>query len=387
MIYKNQASASGRGVYIQVWNDYGPVTDPTDITCQITQDGGSATATATSHPTYIGTNGSGSGMVGLFWMPLTQAEVNCNKFVILPISTANNQTTISVNDTTDSVATLDSQAVRDAMKLAPSAGSPAANSVDANQSTIIGQLDVKTSAVILGATQSNYAPSKAGDAMALTSGERTTLATAVWASATRTLSSFGTLIADIWAYATRTITSGGITAAEIWAYSTRTLTDVGGSTLTAIKAVTDKLAVMIESYLATYRFNSTALSNAGGGSGGILVVQTIDSTSVNTSSITQLSIIKGNDYLIANGKFIDFFINGAPDLTGATIFFVTVANGVTISQAAVATSVGGTIQTIRLELDRTVTSLLVIGTSTFDLTATTNSGTIKLINAGSMLVQ
>jgi len=40
--------------------------------------------------------------------------------------------------------------------------------------------------------------------------------TSVWASTTRTLSSFGTLIADIWSYATRTITSGGITVAEIW---------------------------------------------------------------------------------------------------------------------------------------------------------------------------
>jgi hypothetical protein len=39
----------------------------------------------------------------------------------------------------------------------------------------------------------------AGDAMALTSGERGTLVTAIWAAGTRTLSSFGTLVADIWA--------------------------------------------------------------------------------------------------------------------------------------------------------------------------------------------
>ncbi len=41
--------------------------------------------------------------------------------------------------------------------------------------------------------------SQAGDAMALTSGERTSTATAVWASATRSLTTFGTLVSDIWA--------------------------------------------------------------------------------------------------------------------------------------------------------------------------------------------
>ena len=40
--------------------------------------------------------------------------------------------------------------------------------------------------------------SVAGDAMALTSGERTTVSSSVWSSATRTLTSYGTLIADIW---------------------------------------------------------------------------------------------------------------------------------------------------------------------------------------------
>lgn len=58
--------------------------------------------------------------------------------------------------------------------------------------------------------------SVAGDAMTLTAGERTTLASSVWSSATRTLTSFSTLVADVWAYATRTLTSGGgATAAEI----------------------------------------------------------------------------------------------------------------------------------------------------------------------------
>ncbi len=58
-----------------------------------------------------------------------------------------------------------------------------------------------------------YDPAKtaaqAGDAMTLTSGERTSVGTAVWASATRSLTTFGTLIADIWASASRTLTAFG----------------------------------------------------------------------------------------------------------------------------------------------------------------------------------
>jgi hypothetical protein len=48
---------------------------------------------------------------------------------------------------------------------------------------------------------------KTGDAMTLTTGERTSIAAAVWGATTRTLSSFGTLIADFWANATRTLTA------------------------------------------------------------------------------------------------------------------------------------------------------------------------------------
>jgi hypothetical protein len=62
-----------------------------------------------------------------------------------------------------------------------------------------------------------------------------TIAAAVWASGTRTLTGFGTLIADIWSHATRTLTasSGGATAAEVWSYVTRTLTGSSGGGATA----------------------------------------------------------------------------------------------------------------------------------------------------------
>lgn len=49
-------------------------------------------------------------------------------------------------------------------------------------------------------------PAAVGSAMTLTTGERTSVATSVWASATRTLSGFGTLAADVWASAARALT-------------------------------------------------------------------------------------------------------------------------------------------------------------------------------------
>jgi hypothetical protein len=61
----------------------------------------------------------------------------------------------------------------------------------------------------------------------------------VWAVATRTLSSYGTLVADIWSYTTRTLTSLSALvasiAAAVWAYATRTLT----MTAAAVEAAVD----------------------------------------------------------------------------------------------------------------------------------------------------
>jgi hypothetical protein len=74
----------------------------------------------------------------------------------------------------------------------------------------------------------------AGDAMTLTSGERTSIGTAVWASTTRTLSSFGTLVADIWASATRTLSG--------FAFTVDTNTN---ATETAIKAKTDQFVFTV----------------------------------------------------------------------------------------------------------------------------------------------
>ena len=66
-----------------------------------------------------------------------------------------------------------------------------------------------------------------GAAMTLTSGERSNIATAVWSAASRTLTSFGTLVSDIWSHSSRTLTSFGTLVADIWDHSTRTLTSLG----------------------------------------------------------------------------------------------------------------------------------------------------------------
>jgi hypothetical protein len=69
---------------------------------------------------------------------------------------------------------------------------------------------------------------KAGDAMALTTDERTATATAVWASATRTLTSFGTLINDIWAFSKATVAAMATTTIGRYLYDT--VGSGGGST-------------------------------------------------------------------------------------------------------------------------------------------------------------
>ena len=71
---------------------------------------------------------------------------------------------------------------------------------------------------------------------------QTNIIDAIWANATRTLSSFGTLVADtttaVWAAGARTLTSFGTlvadAAAAVWAYTTRTLTASAASTTATV---------------------------------------------------------------------------------------------------------------------------------------------------------
>lgn len=87
----------------------------------------------------------------------------------------------------------------------------------------------------------------------LISGTKTTLdalnditAASVWAVGTRTLTSFGSLVADVatavWGAVTRTLTAGaGITAQQIWEYATRALTDKAGFSISGTKQTLDIL--------------------------------------------------------------------------------------------------------------------------------------------------
>ena len=64
-----------------------------------------------------------------------------------------------------------------------------------------------------------------------------TIAAAVWANTTRTLTSFGTLIADIWNYVTRVLTSSSPPTKE----EIRTEIDTNSTEIAAIKERTDNL--------------------------------------------------------------------------------------------------------------------------------------------------
>lgn len=67
---------------------------------------------------------------------------------------------------------------------------------------------------------------------------RSTLTAAqVWEYATRTLTSFGSLVTDIWSYATRTLSSFGSLIADIWGHANRSLTDKEGFSLAADQPV------------------------------------------------------------------------------------------------------------------------------------------------------
>lgn len=97
---------------------------------------------------------------------------------------------------------------------------------NATITAIAGYVDTEVAAIKAKTDNLPASPAATGDAMTLTTGERTSIGTEVWASTTRTLTSFGTLATSIstavWSAVSRTLTSGGgggggITAADVWA--------------------------------------------------------------------------------------------------------------------------------------------------------------------------
>ncbi|MCK9597634.1 MAG: hypothetical protein M0R06_01260 [Sphaerochaeta sp.] len=101
---------------------------------------------------------------------------------------------------------------------------PALNVGDLAQMYITATVDAIATGEFVWEDNVGIMPAVAGDAMALTGAERTSTATAVWASAARTLTSFGTLVAD--------------GAAAAWAYATRTLTQTVSSATAAMTGAT-----------------------------------------------------------------------------------------------------------------------------------------------------
>ena len=85
--------------------------------------------------------------------------------------------------------------------------------------SLITTVDTVVDAVKLKTDALPAAPAATGDIPSAS-----TIATTVWASGSRTLTSFGTLVADIWANGSRTLSSFGTLVADIWANATRTLT-------------------------------------------------------------------------------------------------------------------------------------------------------------------
>jgi len=205
-----------------------------------------------------------------------------------------------------------------------------------------GQISLSSGAVTVGTNndktgytastvsdKTGYALSSAG-VTAVQTGLSTLTAQQVWEYATRTLSSFGTLIADVWSYVTRSITDkAGFTISgtkttldslnDISASTVRTQVDNGiaaydpptkseldsavsplalQSTLTtvagyvdtevaAIKLVTDKLDTAMEIDGAVYQFTTNALEHAPSSTGG-------DATAANqTIIINHLTDVKG----------------------------------------------------------------------------------------------
>lgn len=153
-----------------------------------------------------------------------------------------------------------------------------------------------------------------------------TNATAVWASATRTLTSFGTLATDaataVWASATRTLTSFGTLVADVWAAGTRTLTSFGTlttSTATSILGALTSAWTVVGTIGHAIGATYTKVKAPG-------AIHVITTGPDNGGIIT---IIPGDAYDEGHGNEINVPIASAPDLAGATLWFAVDDSAVT----------------------------------------------------------
>lgn len=155
------------------------------------------------------------------------------------------------------------------------------------------------------------------------------IATAVWASGTRTLTSFGTLIADIWSYATRTLTaisdSSGVTTLLgriLGTIDTGTHKPQSGDAYTAVTGLT----IPSESSIADAVWDEATSGHGTNATYGCLLgrIATIDgsdflSVSADYFATNQMST-NGGDNLIR------FFDNGGIPITTQVVSFIDVAS-------------------------------------------------------------
>lgn len=157
-------------------------------------------------------------------------------------------------------------------------------------------------------------PAATGDAMTLTAGERVSIGTAVWATTTRTLSSFGDLVSNIWAAVTRTLTSSiAPTAAEI---ATALFVDGGANKLkvNADNTVTSGVTLSQDNIDDI----AAAVSDVAVSADDLVTAFTGRTIRINSpwAAGGSLTIYSGDDYVAANSTSLSATITARTDLIG-----------------------------------------------------------------------
>jgi len=152
-----------------------------------------------------------------------------------------------------------------------------------------------------------------------------TLATSVWTSASRSLTTFGTLVSDVWANGTRTLTSGGgASAADVWSYATRRLTDgaldSGSLALTSdVTTASSSLAAVINGIpsVSGWRtsLNNSASVQAGSGYRARLFVANNSGVPVAPNATPTITIYDSNRSLIVSNAAMTNISTGQYEYT------------------------------------------------------------------------
>lgn len=111
------------------------------------------------------------------------------------------------------------------------------------------------------------------------------------------------------------------------------------------------------------------------GSGTVTVVSPVGVTT------SVLSLVFGDDYYAADGRSLDFTVDGGPDLSGASVAFK--VRGATL--VTVAASVLGA-SSIRVELSAANVVAMGVGAASYDIQATLVSSHVVTLVAGTVIV-